>query len=175
MNTVTCPRCGQRLTVSDHAPPVLTCPRCVARVPNPHARVAGGTEAADVPFATRVSGSPPPLPRHVLPFEHQVERDARRSSYVMFALGTVFAAGAVLSWLAFGASPVGTLLGVVAAVVVAAAILQLRFPENETVQQATGVVGLMAAGCAKVALIIFGVLLLLFGACAVLFATASFH
>ena len=49
------------------------------------------------------------------------------------------------------------------------------FPQNQAVRQATGVVGVMASGCAMVGLILVGIVLLLFGACAMLIATSSFH
>lgn len=55
---IICPKCGQALTVSEHAPPRVSCPRCLAALVNP---------------ASPASGVPRPVP--VLPLDRQVERD----------------------------------------------------------------------------------------------------
>jgi hypothetical protein len=173
MPSVTCPRCGQRLTVSEFAPPTLTCPRCLARGRNPYA-LDPATSAAAAPGAgTR---PPPPLPsygtppRRVIPLEYQAHRDERGTVYLMFAMAAIFGVGAFLSFNLPTTRTIGAVLAAGCITVLVAAILQLRYPESEAVQQGTAVVGLMAAGCLKIGLIIVAVVLLLIGGCFVLVA-----
>src|SRR5262245_32310015 len=61
-----CPSCGVFLTVSDAAPAVLTCPKCLAKVRN--------DAAHQVPM--------PVAPLRVLPLDDQVRRDSKFSASV---------------------------------------------------------------------------------------------
>src|SRR5438477_8846499 len=74
MPTLTCPVCGQQMTVAPIAPQKLLCPRCRGAVWNPHAGVA---------------------PRPVIPLNTQVERDLRSIRYLLPLLALVALGGAV--------------------------------------------------------------------------------
>ena len=52
-------------------------------------------------------------------------------------------------------------------------VLQIFYPESEVTRAASGTIGILAFGAFKVILICIGVLLLLFGACALLVTGAS--
>src|SRR5439155_5387612 len=113
MPTVTCPRCGRWLTVSESAPPVLSCPICLARIENPQAQAP--------------RAMPPPIPnqpRWVIPIEHQVHTDARAASYLLFALAVVLGAGAWLSMLVPGTRTIGIAVAAMCIIVLVTAILQ---------------------------------------------------
>jgi hypothetical protein len=68
MARITCPRCGNALTVSENAPPRVSCPRCLAPLVNP-ASPASGVR---------------PVP--VLPLDMQVERDTRFGWWLLIGL-----------------------------------------------------------------------------------------
>ena len=155
MPSVQCPRCAKRLTVSDWAPPMLTCPDCLARVPNPQ----GVQSSAPHPSA---------MPRRVIPIEQQIERDSRAAGFALWAMAALLAGGALVTFQVPGLRNLAVGMGGVAALVVVTAVLQMSFPESDEVQQLSATVGLAAGGCLKVALILFGVLLLLIGTCAVM-------
>ena len=162
MPTVTCPRCGRWLTVSESAPRVLSCPICLARIENPQGWAGGST--------------PPPLPLRplrVIPIEQQVHQDASVASYLLFAVAAVLGGAAWLTLMLPGTRSFGLIIAAAFAFVLVTAIMQLRHPESEGVQKASAVIGMFAGGCFKIGLILLGVLLLLVGACAVLLASAS--
>jgi ribosomal protein S27E len=74
VHTLICPRCSQRLTVTEHAPRALTCPTCLGAVDNP---TAGQSIA----------------PRPVIPLEDQVHRDAKVSLAGIFFISITVVLG----------------------------------------------------------------------------------
>lgn len=76
---VTCPSCGTTLTVSENAPPRVTCPRCLAMVVNPASLESVG-------------------PRPVLPLDDQVARDAKVSTAAVIALLAVMGTALFVSY-----------------------------------------------------------------------------
>jgi hypothetical protein len=117
--TVTCPACGQRLTVSASAPPWLTCPRCLGKIRN----AAGGTGP---------SPSPAPAPVRVIPVEEQVDRDRTLAEIGMIVLICFLGVGAMLAlqtaamlWpfaATAGQSPLGSMVLIVIFGPIAAAV-----------------------------------------------------
>ena len=77
---ITCPRCGTELTVTENAPPSVTCPVCLSALVNP---------------ASPLSGVPRPVP--VIPLDRQVERDTRWVSYLVYGLLALLALAAILT------------------------------------------------------------------------------
>jgi hypothetical protein len=77
---ITCPRCGQQLTVTESAPPRVTCPVCLAALVNP---------------ASPYSGVPRPVP--VIPLDHQVARDTRWVTWLIYALLALLAFMAIVT------------------------------------------------------------------------------
>ena len=150
-----CPRCAARLTVSDWAPPVLTCPDCLARLSNP-----GGARAG--------AQLPPPMPLRVIPVEQQVDRDARLAGFTLFALAAVLAGAAWLTLMVPFLRKIGIGIAVVFVLVLVTAILQLRYPHSVEVQHASEAMQSLAWTVLKIVLIIFGLVLLLLGTCAVI-------
>ena len=99
---ITCPRCGLTLTVSEHAPPRVSCPRCLAALVNPASPLSGVR----------------PMP--VIPLDRQVERDTRLSTFLTYGLLVVLAIAAAVTMV--GGAPraglfVALLLGGLAALV----------------------------------------------------------
>src|SRR4051794_14753804 len=74
---ITCPSCGQSLTVSDAAPSQLTCPRCLAKLINPGAMTAGAARA-------------------VIPVEVEASRDAWAAKLGIIGLIALLAFAAVV-------------------------------------------------------------------------------
>jgi hypothetical protein len=149
--SLVCPRCGQRLTVSEFAPRTLVCPRCLGVVLNP----AGLTPAE---FAMR-----PPV--RVLPLDYEVRRDSRTSSVMLFLMAAVLGIGAWLTFQGSGVSQVSLALLAACVGVLVTAILQRVYPESEGVQAAGRVFNVLAKAFFIIALILIGLLLLLFGLC----------
>lgn len=83
---ITCTRCGQALTVTENAPPRVTCPNCLAALENP---------------ASRESGAPPP-PLPVLPLDTQVERDRRGVTFLAYGLIFLLLAGTFVTFMGGG-------------------------------------------------------------------------
>lgn len=79
---ITCPRCGQELTVTEAAPPQVSCPRCLAALVNP---------------ASPYSGVPRPVP--VLPLDQQVAHDTRTGTYLTYGLIALIAVGSLFTFL----------------------------------------------------------------------------
>jgi hypothetical protein len=77
---ITCPQCGNTLTVSENAPPRVSCPRCLAPLLNP-ASPASGVR---------------PVP--VLPLDSQVERDTRFGRWLSFGLVGLLAIAAAFTF-----------------------------------------------------------------------------
>jgi DNA-directed RNA polymerase subunit RPC12/RpoP len=75
--TLQCPSCGKTLTVSDAAPPRLTCPRCLAKIINDRPR--------SMPHAARA----------VLPVDDQADRDSRITRAAVIAVLILLVGGAV--------------------------------------------------------------------------------
>jgi hypothetical protein len=156
------------------APPVLTCPNCLARVENP----LGAQPGAATSVAVGPLPSVAPLPLHYRPYrlDQQVERDARRAGYALIGMVVVLAAGAIISFTFSGGTGVGVALAVAAAIVLAAAVERMRHPHGQgPAAEVAQAMGTFASGCFKVALIIVGIVLLLFGGCALLILTSSLH
>ena len=159
MPIVQCPRCGKRLTVSDWAPPVLTCPDCLARVEN-----ALATEIA--------SAAPPPLPRRVIPLEYraasveyQAASDAGTAGILLFMLAALLLCAAWLTIHSAGIGPVPIVIVIVAALVLTTGVLRVKFPESREVQQASKA---LLAIIVALFLVIGGIFLLLLGLCAMM-------
>jgi hypothetical protein len=87
---ITCPRCGQQLTVTENAPPRVTCPVCLAALVNP---------------ASPHSGVPRPVP--VIPLDRQVARDTRWVTWLIYALLALLASMAIIT-MAQGDARAGT-------------------------------------------------------------------
>ena len=77
---ITCLQCGNELTVTEIAPPRVSCPRCLAALDNP----------ASLMSPTR------PVP--VIPLDQQVERDTHWSSYLICGLLILFGLAAIISF-----------------------------------------------------------------------------
>jgi hypothetical protein len=109
MKPVKCPRCELRWNIDDYAPPVITCPRCLAALSNPF------TE-------TQFPGArPPPLP--VLPIEHQIARDSRTNSVGLIVLSLIVALGIVVFFISLANGADVSWQGVVGLIVLVAAAL----------------------------------------------------
>jgi hypothetical protein len=80
MPQIMCPRCQTNLTISDTAPRLLTCPRCIAQLINPY--------AADAP--------PQTAPRPVIPLEQQVSRDQSLSRGGLIAMMVLLTIGGLV-------------------------------------------------------------------------------
>jgi len=163
MTTLTCPRCHQRLTVSELAPRQLTCPNCLARLINPR--------WGEDPKPSK-SLSEDVRPRKVISLDRQVHRDMRSSIFVLAGTAAVFAAGAVISFKLPHGAKIGTILAVLAILAVATIVAQLRFDPDEPAGEVAANVGealaLVAGGCLKIGLIVLGLIALLLGSCAIM-------
>jgi hypothetical protein len=76
---ITCPRCGQELTVTENAPPQVSCPRCLAALVNPASPHSGMR----------------PIP--VIPLDQQVERDTRWVTYLTYGVLALLVVSVVLT------------------------------------------------------------------------------
>jgi hypothetical protein len=94
MPQVMCPRCHTKLTISDSAPRLLTCPRCVSQLINPYA----GDPAAQT------------APRRVIPVEQQVSRDQSLSRGGLAAMMVLLTIGGIMMISRMGLGMVGQLL-----------------------------------------------------------------
>jgi hypothetical protein len=157
MPNVVCPRCGTMMTVSDWAPMVLTCRNCLGRVENPHG----------VPPGTPI---PTTIPRRVIPIEQQVAGDTRLTSIVLFALASLFAAAAVLSFQVPTFRRMSYGIGVVSVMTFVIATLQLIYPDSRPIAAAADVFGKVGKIILAIILILACVVALLIGACFVLIA-----
>ena len=77
---ITCPRCGESLTLSENAPPLVTCPRCLAALVNPASPLSGVR----------------PVP--VIPLDRQVERDTRIGTWVLISLLGLLTVAAIVTF-----------------------------------------------------------------------------
>src|SRR5216110_3362554 len=118
MTTLICPRCHQRLSVSDLAPQRLTCPNCLAALINPRWGQAPAPSAAQPPAA---------VPRRVFSVDYQVQRDTRGSVFALAAFAVVLAGAAALSFRIPGGAKVGTALALFAVLCGATIYLQWRY------------------------------------------------
>ena len=73
-----CPRCRRVLTVSDAAPPVVTCPGCLAKIERATAE------------------APPQRVLPVIPVDAQAERDSRVTVIALWLIGALVCAGVIL-------------------------------------------------------------------------------
>lgn len=73
-----CPRCRRLLTVSDSAPPVVTCPGCLARIERATAE------------------APPPRALPVIPVDWQAERDRKLAIGAIWVVGVLACLGIVM-------------------------------------------------------------------------------
>jgi hypothetical protein len=97
MPQLMCPRCQTKLTVSDTAPRLLTCPRCVAQLINPYA-----TDPS-----TQIA------PRPVIPLERQVSRDQSAGRGALIAIMILLAIGGIVMVGAMDLGTVGRILTLV--------------------------------------------------------------
>jgi hypothetical protein len=65
---ITCPQCGTQLTVTEQAPPQVTCPRCLAALTNPASPLSGAR----------------PVP--VIPLDEQVGRDEKAVNWMVYGM-----------------------------------------------------------------------------------------
>ena len=115
--TVICPQCGQRVTVSAAAPPILTCPTCLAKLDNPLAQVS------------------PAMPRPVIPLEYQVERDTRAATATVIVLCTLLIVGGAFAFTATSISWAGYYgLLAIPPIFACAAVLVLIFTRRPPIQ-----------------------------------------
>lgn len=77
---ITCPRCGQVLTVTENAPSQVTCPRCLARLVNPASPLSGVR----------------PVP--VISLDRQVERDTGIGTWLIGGLGVILVCAAIATF-----------------------------------------------------------------------------
>jgi len=88
MPTLNCPRCMQRLTVSDAAPRRLVCPTCLSTIENSSSS------------APATASSPAVAPRPVITLDHQVARDTRVIKAIAIVVSAMLAAGVVFIFVA---------------------------------------------------------------------------
>ena len=81
---ITCPRCALALSVSERAPRLISCPRCLSPLVNP------ASTAAD-PGTTAV------VPVPVLPLDEQVGRDMRVGKWLLVALTALLGVALLLT------------------------------------------------------------------------------
>jgi hypothetical protein len=167
MVTLTCRRCGQWLAVSPMAPRWLSCPRCLGPVVNPHAPEAVATQ--------RSSAMPPPLPRRVIPLDVEVGRDARGVDVLLVVLAILYAAAAVVSFQVQAVRGAGALLAVAAVALGVITIALARRPKSEATDVVATVTKAVAGSCLLSILLLGGLVLLLFGACALIMKAAGTH
>jgi hypothetical protein len=170
MTTLICPRCQQRLTVSELAPKRLTCPNCLGALVNPH---WSQTPAPTISVHMQMQ------PRRVFSVDHQVQRDARGTGLVLAGVAVLFAAASFISFNIPQGWKIGTGLALLAVLCVVTIFLQWRYSPDEPAGQIAAAVGdvlmTLAGGFLKIALIILGVIALLFGACALIFSGSNWH
>jgi hypothetical protein len=77
---VVCPACGTYLTVSESAPMILTCPRCLAKIQRPAASVH----------------VPPPIPIRALPLDDEVQGDANVALPVIILISILIVLGLII-------------------------------------------------------------------------------
>jgi hypothetical protein len=82
-----CPKCRERLWVGEMQIPLVTCPKCLARVVNPNARE---DPAAAAPLQYRTP------PRWVVPVEEESDGDIRNTAMWLAILAVGLFAGAIL-------------------------------------------------------------------------------
>jgi hypothetical protein len=116
MPTLACLRCGANISVSDDAPPRITCPRCLFLIENPNASLDLGR------------------PRQVAPLEQQVKADLRLSGAAVLLATLLFAFGVLLLMFAnarFARQPwVIRTLSVVALLTVSVSGIVVAMPQN---------------------------------------------
>jgi hypothetical protein len=159
------------LTVSELAPAHLTCPNCLARLINPRWRAAPApTSTSDLEYQiTRA--------KRVLPLDDQVRRDMRGSNVALAAFAVIFGTASAVSFRIPGGVKVGVALAIFALLSGITIFLQWRFGPDEPAGQIAGAVGAtlqsLGGGCLAVGVIAFCVLILLFGACAIMLTGAN--
>ena len=109
MPQLMCPRCQTKLTVSDAAPKLLTCPRCLAQLINPYA-MEPSTQSA---------------PRRVIPLEQQISRDQSLSRGGLIAIMVLLAIGGLVMIGQMHLGAIGTLLTLVLLTGAAAALVMI--------------------------------------------------
>jgi len=118
MKPVRCPKCELAWNIPDDAPPVITCPRCLAALTNPY-------PSTDPRFAT--GSKPPPMPgtgpMRVIPVESQAQTDYRVSNVGLFVVIAVILVGIVAFFAAVGMRAGVSVQAIVGLVVIAAAAL----------------------------------------------------
>jgi hypothetical protein len=183
---VICSNCRKLLVIRDGSPARLTCPKCLGRVNNPHP--FGAVERPAVMDAPRDSllyesnalgTTPPPLPRRVIPVEHEVTGDLADTIRGIRLLGVLLGGGGLMALTRFGNGSM-RLMGVVVTVLVAGLIIywwQMDRDPDKPLFGATGgttAVGTTAKGCFTYFLIILGVIALLVGLCTAALIGVSF-
>lgn len=167
---LTCPGCGYRFTVSSNAPAMVTCPNCLTSMANP----SKGAEIEPVP---------------VIPVEQASSSDRKIAASLLALLGILVFAGAIAMLRSTTISFSGVLAIIASFSVLASAVL---FSRKSGVRPNAGEGPVLRRGSSLeyeprapqqgptpsklaigfgviflVLLIIFGILFLLFGACAI--------
>src|SRR5437762_5544963 len=167
---VICHGCGSALLIRDASPPQVTCPRCLARINNPHP-YATGPQVGDAPrFRTSVvapqqtferSAQPSFAPlgpidyerRTVFSVDRQLERDTRGMNFALGALAVVLAGGAWISFTILRGAFIGAILACFSVICIAAIVIHTKQAKGEAPGAMGEVVTTLATGCLKVALI----------------------
>ena len=179
---ISCPGCGRSLRLpTDCTAETLSCPRCLARIPNPQASVTSAaiqaaTPAAPAPAAPSTSITEQgPWPR-AASVDVDVRRDSRRTSGCLIALAVLGGIG--VSWALLGsvvvASESGTLeilftvLGVLLVFTVSSGLGVFLFRRSATAGANIGrtILGVLAMSGVLVLLLVAG-LIFMFVACLV--------
>ena len=82
-----CPKCQERLWVGEMQIPLITCPKCLARIINPN---AGRETVGTKPNALQRR------PRQVIPLEEEAGRDIRDTTRWLVALALALFLGAIV-------------------------------------------------------------------------------
>jgi hypothetical protein len=163
MNSIelVCPHCSARLTVSRNAPQQLICPTCLARIHNPLGLPPGGTFRSLEPLAA------------------DVEADRKSISFGSMLLVAMLGAGCISAlWPGHnGGSEIGVLVFAVMTLLILTilavfknqAIARPDSPEHPLLR----IVRVISKLAAMAVLVIFGIWLLIFGLCAVVFIGAN--
>lgn len=166
--SLTCPVCSSRLTVSSNAPARVSCPICLSSMPNP----SSGDDIEPVP---------------VIPVEQAASSDRKIAAGLLVLLGILVLLGAAVVFRSSTMPELPIVLVIIAAFSLFRGFVlfkreQAGVPGStapggrvqrhdnvlsyESSSQSAGFSG-VTEGCGIVSLVVLGVILLLFGVCAV--------
>lgn len=166
--SLTCPICNSRFTVSSNAPARVSCPICLSSMPNP----SSGEDIEPVP---------------VIPVEQASSSDRKIAAGLLVLLGILVLLGAAVVVRSSAMPQLPIVLVIIAAFLLFRGIVLLKreqagVPDTAApggrVQRRTDVLSYESSsqsagfsevtkGCGIVSLVVLGVILLLFGVCAV--------